>query len=108
MYEEHRANTLSLAKALELFMIRLITSSAMVAKSRGSKKVMAQHMKQAVMQDEQFDNLRDIVGRVPDAPSSKAVKDEDGDDDEASGPANGAATKGKKGKAKKRRDSDEI
>ncbi|KAF1344806.1 histone-fold-containing protein [Delphinella strobiligena] len=91
------------AKALELFMIRLITSSANVAKSRGSKKVMSQHMKAAVMQDDQFDNLRDIMAKVPDAPTSKNGAKDDDDDEE------GAAPKPKgRGKGKKRRDSDDF
>lgn len=84
-------------------MIRLITSSANVAKSRGSKKVMSQHMKAAVMQDDQFDNLRDIMAKVPDAQTSKnGAKDEDDDEE-------GAAPKPKgRGKGKKRRDSDDF
>ena len=95
------------AKALELFMIRLITSSAGVARSKGSKRVLTTHMKAAVMQDDQFDNLREIVGKVPDAPT-KAAKEED--DDEDSG--NAAPKKRKKStatgaKGKKRRNSDD-
>ncbi|KAI5276587.1 histone-fold-containing protein [Aureobasidium subglaciale] len=101
-----------MAKALELFMIRLISASAGVAKQRGSKRVLSQHMKSAVMQDEQFDNLRDIVGRVPDAPA----KGGNGDDseDEESAPKKGAG-RGRKagagaggGRGKKRRDSDDF
>ncbi|KAG9960120.1 histone-fold-containing protein, partial [Aureobasidium melanogenum] len=101
-----------MAKALELFMIRLISASAGVAKQRGSKRVLSQHMKSAVMQDEQFDNLRDIVGRVPDAPA-KGANGEDSEDDE-SAPKKGAG-RGRKagagaggGRGKKRRDSDDF
>lgn len=92
------------AKALELFMIRLITASSAVAKSKGSKKVSTTHMKMAVMGDEQFDNLRDIVGKVPDAPTKKVEEDDDEDGE-------GAPKKRKKSTAgggrKKRKDSDE-
>lgn len=98
-----------MAKALELFMIRLITASAGVARQRGSKRVQTPHMKAAVMQDEQFDNLREIVGKVPDVPTKKGGdKDEDDDDEEE-----GAAPKKRKksaagaGRGKKKRDSDD-
>ncbi|THY94687.1 histone-fold-containing protein [Aureobasidium pullulans] len=101
-----------MAKALELFMIRLISASAGVAKDRGSKRVLSQHMKSAVMQDEQFDNLRDIVGRVPDAPAKGANADDS--EDEESAPKKGAG-RGRKagagaggGRGKKRRDSDDF
>ncbi|GAB7346148.1 hypothetical protein MBLNU457_4894t1 [Dothideomycetes sp. NU457] len=93
------------AKALELFMIRLITASSTIAKSKGSKKVSTAHMKMAVMGDEQFDNLRDIVGKVPDAPVKKL--EEDGEDEDGEG----GPKKRKKSTAgagrKKRKDSDE-
>ncbi|CAD0086419.1 unnamed protein product [Aureobasidium vineae] len=98
--------------ALELFMIRLISASSGVAKQRGSKRVLSQHMKSAVMQDEQFDNLRDIVGRVPDAPAKGANGDDS--EDEESAPKKGAG-RGRKagaaagsGRGKKRRDSDDL
>jgi histone H3/H4 len=101
-----------MAKALELFMIRLISASAGVAKQRGSKRVLSQHMKSAVMQDEQFDNLRDIVGRVPDAPAKGANGDDS--EDEENAPKKGAG-RGRKagagagsGRGKKRRDSDDF
>ena len=63
-------------------MIRLITASADIAKSRGSKRVQTTHMKQAVMADDQFDNLREIVAKVPDAPAKKGAKDSDSDDED--------------------------
>lgn len=92
------------AKALELFMIRLITASSTVAKSKGSKKVSTTHMKLAVMGDEQFDNLRDIVGKVPDAPTKKV---EDDDDEEAEGGPKKRKKSTAGGGRKKRKDSDE-
>jgi Dr1-associated corepressor len=57
-----------IAKALELFMISLVTKSATQAKTRGSKRVTASHLKSAVMAEEQFDFLHEIVANVPDAP----------------------------------------
>ncbi|PNS16115.1 hypothetical protein CAC42_4516 [Sphaceloma murrayae] len=93
-----------MAKALELFMIRLITASSDVAKARNSKRVMTQHMKAAVMQDEQFDNLREIVDKVPDAPAKKAAAESDDEDVEAPKKRK-KSTAG--GKGKKRRGSDD-
>lgn len=56
------------SKALELFMISLVTRAAAEAKSRNSKRVGAIHLKQAIMKNEQFDFLNDIVSKVADAP----------------------------------------
>ncbi|KAF2634744.1 histone-fold-containing protein [Massarina eburnea CBS 473.64] len=59
------------SKALELFMISLVTKAAAEAKARSSKRVGAVHLKQAVTKDEQFDFLNDIVSKVADAPADK-------------------------------------
>ncbi|KAL6705485.1 hypothetical protein ACN47E_006750 [Coniothyrium glycines] len=56
------------SKALELFMISLVTRAAAEAKSRNSKRVGAIHLKQAITKNEQFDFLNDIVAKVADAP----------------------------------------
>ncbi|KAF5668502.1 DNA polymerase epsilon subunit C [Fusarium circinatum] len=55
---------IAVGKALELFMIQLVTKSADVAKEKGSKRVTAPMLKHVVEADEQWDFLRDIVGRV--------------------------------------------
>ncbi|KEY67179.1 hypothetical protein S7711_03039 [Stachybotrys chartarum IBT 7711] len=55
---------IAVGKALELFMIQLVTKSADVAKDKGSKRITAQMLKQVVETDEQWDFLREIVGRV--------------------------------------------
>ncbi|RGP69957.1 hypothetical protein FLONG3_7614 [Fusarium longipes] len=55
---------IAVGKALELFMIQLVTKSADVAKEKGSKRVTAPMLKQVVETDEQWDFLRDIVSRV--------------------------------------------
>jgi Dr1-associated corepressor len=61
-------------------MISLVTKSANFAKSAGSKRVTAAHLKQAVQTDEQFDFLGEIVGKVADAPAkSEGAEDDDGD-----------------------------
>jgi hypothetical protein len=55
---------IAVGKALEMFMIALVTKSAEVAKEKNSKRVTAQMLKQVVESDEQWDFLRDIVGKV--------------------------------------------
>lgn len=66
------------AKALELFMISLVTKAAKEAKDRNSKRVTASHLKHAVAKDEVLDFLADIIAKVPDQPSRK--HDDDGSD----------------------------
>jgi hypothetical protein len=63
------------AKALELFMISLVTKSAAIAKNSSSKRVTASHLKKAIEADEQFDFLNDIVAKIPDVPESNAAKE---------------------------------
>lgn len=55
----------AVSKALELFMIALVSCAAEKAREKGSKKVNAQHLKMVVEgQPERFDFLAEIVGRV--------------------------------------------
>lgn len=93
------------SRALELFMIKLITASAdharggaaaSVGASKGPKRVLAQHLKRAIQADETFDFLADIISKVPDAPASKAKKEPGSDSEEA---------KPKARKGKKRKES---
>ncbi|KAH8588932.1 histone-fold-containing protein, partial [Bisporella sp. PMI_857] len=53
-------------KALELFMIALVTGAAAKARDKGGKRVTAQHLKEVVLGDEQFDFLSEIVNKVAD------------------------------------------
>ncbi|KAM4055256.1 histone-like transcription factor (CBF/NF-Y) and archaeal histone domain-containing protein [Hirsutella rhossiliensis] len=55
---------IAVGKALELFMVQLVSKSAEVAKDKGSKRVTAPMLKQVVETDDQWDFLRDIVSRV--------------------------------------------
>jgi Dr1-associated corepressor len=55
---------IAVGKALEMFMVALVTKSADVARERNSKRVSAQMLKQVVESDDQWDFLRDIVSRV--------------------------------------------
>nr|POF17103.1 dna polymerase epsilon subunit c [Quercus suber] len=90
------------SRALELFMIKLITASAEQAEStggagsgKGQKRILCQHMKRAIMATDTFDFLHEIAGKVPDAPSK--AKKEAGSDSEEAKPA--------KKRTKKRKDS---
>lgn len=89
------------SRALELFMIKLITASSEQARgtgganAKGPKRVLVQHMKKAIQADDKFDFLAEIVSKIPDAPV-KAKKDVGSDSEDA---------KPRK-KAKKRKDDD--
>ena len=82
-----------LAKALELFMISVITKSADEARNMSAKRVTAAHLKNVVMKESQLDFLKTIVEKVPDAPAPK--KDEDSEE--------GVEVKKKRGVTKKRK-----
>ncbi|KAI4126225.1 MAG: hypothetical protein LQ338_003849 [Usnochroma carphineum] len=68
----------AVSKALELFMISIVTKAANEAKAKSSKRVTAAHLKRAVEKDEQLDFLAEIISKVPDAPAPK--KDEDSEE----------------------------
>ncbi|QPH12284.1 hypothetical protein C2857_004394 [Epichloe festucae Fl1] len=75
---------IAVGKALELFMIQLVSKSADVAKEKGSKRVTASMLKQVVETDDQWDFLRDIVSRVEndkEGAKSKPKAESDSDDD---------------------------
>ncbi|KAK4639007.1 hypothetical protein QC761_702460 [Podospora bellae-mahoneyi] len=55
---------IAVGKALELFMVQMVTKSADLAREKNSKRVSAQMLKQVVEADEQWDFLREIVSRV--------------------------------------------
>jgi Dr1-associated corepressor len=65
---------IAVGKALELFMIDMVTKSADVARDKNQKRVTAQMLKQVVETDDQFDFLREIVSKVEakEEPNSKA------------------------------------
>lgn len=58
-------------------MITLVTKAAEQAKARSSKRITATHLKEAVLKDEHFDFLHEIMSKVPD---QQAKKDDDGSD----------------------------
>ena len=77
-----RSLTSPAAKALELFMISLVTKAAHEAKDRNSKRVTASHLKHAVAKDEVLDFLADIIAKVPDQPASRKHEDDGSDQNE--------------------------
>lgn len=94
------------SRALELFMIKLISASADQARGtsqggsgKGPKRILAQHMKKAIAADESYDFLADIISKVPDAPT-KGKKDGASDSEDG-----GSGASRPKKKAKKRKDS---
>jgi hypothetical protein len=94
-------------KALELFMIALVTGAAEKAKEKGGKRITAQHLKQVVLGDEQFDFLAEIVGRVEEGKEEKeGPKKRKGkrEESESSDEVGERKKKGKGGRKKKNAD----
>ncbi|ODQ67922.1 DNA polymerase epsilon subunit C [Nadsonia fulvescens var. elongata DSM 6958] len=60
-----QATPIVVAKALELFMISLIEESCNQARNTNSKRVAPAHLKQAVMNTDQFDFLQEVVDKYP-------------------------------------------
>ncbi|OJJ01664.1 hypothetical protein ASPVEDRAFT_41276 [Aspergillus versicolor CBS 583.65] len=73
---------IAVSKALELFMISLVTKAAKEAKDRNSKRVTASHLKQAVSKDEVLDFLAEIIAKVPDQPTGRKHEDDGSDQNE--------------------------
>lgn len=73
---------IAVGKALELFMIQMVSKSADIAKDKGSKRVTASMLKQVVEEDDQWDFLRDIVSRVENEKEGKAKAKVDSSSDE--------------------------
>ncbi|RFU29993.1 hypothetical protein B7463_g6373, partial [Scytalidium lignicola] len=98
----------AVSKALELFMISLVTGASAIAKDKGGKRVTAQHLKAVVQGDDQFDFLAEIVGRIQDqdgkdgdAGKKRKPKDEIGSDSEEE------VKEKKRGKGGRRRKADD-
>ena len=90
-----------IAKALELFMISVVTKAANEARAKQSKRVTAAHLKEAVVKDDQLDFLAEIISRVPDAPApSKKEKEEDSEE-------GGEGKRKKKGGTKRKKKDDD-
>ncbi|KAL2156537.1 hypothetical protein VTH82DRAFT_1282 [Thermothelomyces myriococcoides] len=104
---------IAVGKALELFMVALVTKSAEVARQRNSKRVSAQMLKQVVEGDDQWDFLRDIVSKVEgddkggkggsQSQGGRAKADNSETDDEMGGGDAGAGTKKRRGGGRKKK-----
>lgn len=94
----------SSAKALELFMITLVTKAAAEARDRSSKRVTAAHLKQAVAKDQTLDFLQEIIEKVPDPTEKKGGRAGSEDMDDGGG---GQAKRKRAPRGKKKADSDE-
>ncbi|KAK3901928.1 hypothetical protein C8A05DRAFT_44543 [Staphylotrichum tortipilum] len=91
---------IAVGKALEMFMVALVTRSADVARQRSSKRVSAQMLKQVVESDDQWDFLRDIVGKVDGeekgGKGARAKAESESDEDAPSAGGGGGAGEGKR------------
>ena len=97
------------AKALELFMIALCAKASEQARVRSSKRITASHLKQAILAEEQFDFLQEIMAKVPDQPlPSENSNQGNGSDEEqpGEGAALGSAKKPRKPRTRKPKDDD--
>ncbi|RYP79734.1 hypothetical protein DL770_006523 [Monosporascus sp. CRB-9-2] len=95
---------IAVGKALELFMVQLVTKSAEVAREKNSKRITAQMLKQAVESANEWDFLQDIVAKVSEKEeSSKSAagraRPESDSDEEAD--AGEPKKKGRGGRKKK-------
>jgi Dr1-associated corepressor len=85
-------------------MIALVTKAAAEAKDRSSKRVTAAHLKQAVIKDQTFDFLQEIMEKVPDPTEKKGGRAASEDMDEGAG---GPAKKKRAPRGRKKAESDE-
>lgn len=80
-------------------MISVVSKASGEARAKGSKRISAAHLKQAVEKDDQLDFLATIIAKVPDAPAPKR----DEDSEEA-----GEGKKRKAGTRKRKKDPDDF
>lgn len=95
-----QSTPIAVGKALELFMIQLVSKGADQAREKGSKRVTAQMLKHVIESDDQWDFLRDIASKVGEESEKKGrvAKSEQTDSDEE--PPEGKR-KGKGGRKRK-------
>ncbi|KAH8673913.1 hypothetical protein BX600DRAFT_509137 [Xylariales sp. PMI_506] len=92
---------IAVGKALELFMVQIVSKSADVAKEKNSKRISAQMLKQAVESNQQWDFLQDIVSKVSEkeeASRASKSKQETDSDEEPEGEPKKKARGGRKKK----------
>lgn len=89
-------------------MIALCDKASDQARSRGSKRITAGHLKQAIVHEEQFDFLADIIEKIPDIPlpaEGNSLSGANGDSGE-DGAGAAAPKKTRKPRARKVKDED--
>lgn len=98
-----QATPTAVAKALESFMVDIIAGAATEARTEGSKRVTANHLKRTVENNPNFDFLKDTVANAPDenAGGAKKGRSKSEDSDEEMGGT--GQSQRKKGKGKKSR-----
>lgn len=101
-----QATPTAVAKALELYMIDLVKKGSLAAKSQGTKRVTATHLKSALMTDPQFDFLKDICEACPDEGSKKGRAKSEARSDDSDEDAQPRRKSKAGGKKKKEEDSD--
>ena len=92
-----QATPTAVSKALELFIISLVTKGAAEARGKNSKKVTASHLKAALLKEPQMDFLSEICEKVSDDPKSKGRNKSENQ---------GSSDEGGVGKGKGRKKSD--
>jgi len=93
-------------KALELFMIGLVTGAAERAREKGGKRVTAQHLKMVVEADEQFDFLGEIVGRVAEVQENAGGEGKKRKEKVGASDSEEEEKKPKKGKGRRKKNDD--
>eukprot|EP00887_Chlorella_sp_A99_P006066 scaffold22.g6066.t1 len=69
-----KASPVLIAKALDMFVQRLVEGGLEVAQGRGAKTLTASHIKAHVESDQLLDFVRELVANVPDLPPPGEVK----------------------------------
>ncbi len=88
-------------------MIALVTKAAAEAKDRSSKRVTAAHLKQAVIKDQTFDFLQEIIEKVPDPTEKKGGNSGRAGSEDIDDMGGGPAKRKRAARGKKKADSDE-
>ncbi len=88
-------------------MIALVTKAAAEAKDRSSKRVTAAHIKQAVIKDQTFDFLQEIIEKVPDPTEKKGGNSGRAASEDIDDGGGGPAKRKRAARGKKKADSDE-
>ncbi|KAI0481234.1 hypothetical protein GGR56DRAFT_629441 [Xylariaceae sp. FL0804] len=100
---------IAVGKALELFMVQLVTKSAAVARERNSKRITAPMLKQAIDSANEWDFLQDIVAKVSEekegarSAANKAKPESDTDDEAEAGAGAGEPRKRGRGGGRKKK-----